>query len=42
MVISAMAEPGDRSMPPVRITIVDPIATIATIETCSARFERLP
>ena len=35
MVISAIAEPGDRSMPPVRMTMVEPIATIATIETCS-------
>jgi hypothetical protein len=33
MVISAMAEPGDKSMPPARMTIVEPIAMIATMET---------
>jgi hypothetical protein len=33
MVMSAMAEPGDKSMPPAKMTIVDPMAIIATIET---------
>ena len=41
-VISAMAEPGERSIPPEKMTIVDPTAMIATIETCSTRLFRLP
>ena len=37
-----MAEPGDRSIPPDRITMVEPTAMIATIETCSTRLLRFP
>ena len=38
---SATVEPGERSMPPVRITSVAPMATIATIETWSETLLRL-
>src|SRR3989304_10020053 len=41
MVSSARAEPGDRSMPPVRITNVEPTATIATMLACRATLLRL-
>jgi hypothetical protein len=39
-VVSAAAEPGDRSMPAVNITSVLPIAAIATVLTCSETLMR--
>src|SRR3990170_5406150 len=41
MVSSAMAAPGERSIPPVRMTSVEPTATIATMLACSATFLRV-
>jgi len=38
--VSATIAPGDRSMPPVRITRVAPIAAIATLLTCNDTFDR--
>jgi hypothetical protein len=41
IVKSATIEPGLRSMPPVNITRVDPIAIKETTLTCNARLPRL-
>src|SRR3972149_9865295 len=41
MVSRAMADPGERSIPPVRMTSVDPTATMATMLACSATLLRL-
>lgn len=42
MVSRAIAEPGERSIPPVMITKVDPMDISATILTCSSMFLILP
>jgi hypothetical protein len=39
-VMRATVEPGERSMPPVRMTNVAPIAAMATVLTCNETFER--
>jgi hypothetical protein len=39
-VVNATTEPGDKSMAPVRMTNVAPIATIAVLLTCSDTFIR--
>src|SRR3989304_4351785 len=41
MVSSAMAAPGERSIPPVRMTSVEPTARIASMLACSATLLRL-
>src|SRR3954449_10409857 len=39
---NAMIEPTDRSMPPVRITRVIPIATMPLLDTCRSTSDRFP
>ncbi len=40
--LSRTPEPTERSMPPVNMTTVSPMATIPITVTCSRMFRRLP
>ena len=42
MVSSAMADPGDRSIPPTMITSVEPMEIRETMLTCSRMLRRFP